>query len=101
MGGDPEGGRFHAPSRVGFARVSSPLLESLFSRRLLVVSGKGGVGKTTVAASLAKLAADAGQTALLVSTDGRGDAARLFEKRDAGYREVELAPRLRGLTADF
>ena len=38
---------------------------------------------------------------LLVSTDGRGDAATLFEKRDAGYREVELAPRLHGLTADF
>ena len=37
----------------------------------------------------------------LVSTDGRGDAAALFEKRDAGYREVELAPRLHGLTADF
>jgi anion-transporting ArsA/GET3 family ATPase len=81
--------------------VPSPLLESLFSRRLLVVSGKGGVGKTTVAATLAKLAADAGWTVLLVSTDGRGDAATLFEKRNAGYREVELAPRLHGLTADF
>ena len=80
---------------------STPLLESLFSRRLLVVSGKGGVGKTTVAATLAKLAADAGRTVLLVSTDGRGDAATLFEKRNAGYREVELAPRLHGLTADF
>ncbi|MGE5716559.1 MAG: ArsA family ATPase, partial [Acidobacteriota bacterium] len=79
----------------------SPLLEALFSRRLLVVSGKGGVGKTTVAATLAKLAADAGRAVLLVSTDGRGDAARLFEKRDAGYREVELARRLHGLTADF
>ena len=81
--------------------MSSPLLESLFSRRLLVVSGKGGVGKTTVAATLAKLAADAGRTVLLVSTDGRGDAATLFEKRNTGYREVELAPRLHGLTADF
>ncbi|HSB64481.1 MAG TPA: ArsA-related P-loop ATPase [Thermoanaerobaculia bacterium] len=81
--------------------MRSPDLESLFSRRLLVVSGKGGVGKTTAAATLAKLAADAGRTVLLVSTDGRGDAATLFEKRDAGYREVELAPRLHGLTADF
>ena len=81
--------------------MSSPLLESLFSRRLLVVCGKGGVGKTTVAATLAKLAADTGRTVLLVSTDGRGDAATLFERRNAGYREVELAPRLHGLTADF
>jgi len=78
-----------------------PLLESLVSRRLLVVSGKGGVGKTTVAAALAKLAADAGRTVLLVSTDGRGDAAALLGKEDAGYREAELAPGLHGLTADF
>ncbi|MGZ6989245.1 MAG: ArsA-related P-loop ATPase, partial [Thermoanaerobaculia bacterium] len=78
-----------------------PSLETLFSRRLLVVSGKGGVGKTTVAAALAKLAAEAGRTALLVSTDGRGDATALFGKRDAGYQEAELAPRLHGLTADF
>lgn len=79
----------------------TPLLESLVTRRLLVVSGKGGVGKTTVAAALAKLAADAGRTVLLVSTDGRGDAAALLGKEDAGYREAELAPGLHGLTADF
>ena len=79
----------------------TPLLESLISRRLLVVSGKGGVGKTTVAAALAKLAADAGRTVLLVSTDGRGDAAALLGKVDGGYREAELAPGLHGLTADF
>ena len=65
------------------------------------MSGKGGVGKTTVAAALAKLAADAGRTVLLVSTDGRGDAAALLGKQDAGYREAELAPRLHGLTGDF
>jgi len=79
----------------------TPLLESLVTRRLLVVSGKGGVGKTTVAAALAKLAADASRTVLLVSTDGRGDAAALLGKEDAGYREAELAPGLHGLTADF
>jgi len=79
----------------------TPLLESLISHRLLVVSGKGGVGKTTVAAALAKLAADASRTVLLVSTDGRGDAAALLGKEDAGYREAELAPGLHGLTADF
>jgi anion-transporting ArsA/GET3 family ATPase len=79
----------------------TPPLESLVSRRLLVVSGKGGVGKTTVAAALAKLAADAGRAVLLVSTDGRGDAAALLGKQDGGYREAELAPGLHGLTGDF
>jgi anion-transporting ArsA/GET3 family ATPase len=78
-----------------------PLLESLFSRRLLVVSGKGGVGKTTVAAALGKLAGEAGRSVLLVSTDGRGDATPLFGRKDAGYREIELSPGVRGLTANF
>ncbi len=79
----------------------TPPLESLISRRLLIVSGKGGVGKTTIAAALGRLAADAGRTVLLVSTDGRGDAAALLGRKDAGYREAELAPGLHGLTADF
>lgn len=73
----------------------------LFDRRLLVVSGKGGVGKTTVASALAALAARAGRRVLLVSSDGRGDAAPLFGKPDRGYVEAELSPSLRGLTADF
>ena len=73
----------------------------LFDRRLLVVSGKGGVGKTTVASALAALAARDLRRGLLISSDGRGDTAPLFGKADRGYVEAELAPSLRGLTADF
>jgi anion-transporting ArsA/GET3 family ATPase len=81
--------------------VKDDRLSDLFARRLLVVSGKGGVGKTTVAAALSTLAARSGRSVLLVSGDGRGDAARLFGKEDAGYVEAELAPGLRTLTARF
>jgi anion-transporting ArsA/GET3 family ATPase len=66
-----------------------------------VVSGKGGVGKTSVASALAALAARAGRRVLLVSEGGRGDSAPLFGKADRGYVEAELSPSLRGLTADF
>ena len=66
-----------------------------------MVSGKGGVGKTTVASALAALAARDGRRVLLVSEGGRGDAAPLFGKADRGYVEAELSPSLRGLTADF
>ena len=66
-----------------------------------MVSGKGGVGKTTVASSLAALAARSGRSVLLVSTDGRGDAAALFGREDRGYEEAPLEDGLRTITADF
>ena len=81
--------------------ASADPLSGLAGMRLLVVSGKGGVGKTAVAAALAGRAAEAGRRVLLVSTDGRGDAAALFGRADSGYEMAELAPRLRGLTAEF
>lgn len=81
--------------------ASADPLSGLAGMRLLLVSGKGGVGKTTVAAALAARAADAGRRVLLVSTDGRGDATALFGRTDPGYETAELAPRISGLTADF
>ncbi|HYN41627.1 MAG TPA: ArsA-related P-loop ATPase, partial [Thermoanaerobaculia bacterium] len=76
-------------------------LSALAGARLLLVSGKGGVGKTAVAAALAARAGAAGRRVLLVSTDGRGDAAALFGRPDHGYKETQLAPGLKGLTAEF
>lgn len=46
--------------------------------RVLVVAGKGGVGKTTVAAALARLAADAGLDVLVVALDEGGALPALF-----------------------
>lgn len=59
------------------------------------------MGKTASAAALALLAARAGKKVLLVSSDGRGDAAALFGRKDAGYAEAPLAPGLHGITAEF
>ncbi|MBK9372266.1 MAG: AAA family ATPase [Holophagales bacterium] len=73
----------------------------LAGARLLLVSGKGGVGKTAVAAALAARSGAAGRRVLLMSTDGRGDAAALFGRSDKGYAEAPLAPGLHGLTAEF
>ncbi len=82
--------------------MSAPdLLGGLADRTLVVVSGKGGVGKTTVAAAVAALAARRGRSVLLVSTDGRGDAAALFGREDRGYAESEAAEGLRTITTDF
>ncbi|WP_299592447.1 ArsA family ATPase [uncultured Microbulbifer sp.] len=56
-------------------------IDKLFKRRLLMVGGKGGVGKSTLAASLAVLAADRGLKTLLVSTDPAHNLSDLFECR--------------------
>lgn len=53
-------------------------LESLLERQLLIISGKGGVGKTTVACLLALLAARRGKRVLVAEVDGAGQAARLL-----------------------
>ncbi len=50
----------------------------LFDRRLLVIVGKGGVGKTTVACALGWLASQAGKKVLIAEIDGAGRAARLL-----------------------
>ena len=51
--------------------------EFLSTTRLLVVAGKGGVGKTTVTAVLARAAADAGLRVLAVDLDGKPTLADL------------------------
>ena len=54
-------------------------LDQLFTRRLLVVVGKGGVGKTTVACALALEAARRGRTVLLCEVDGAARAPQLLQ----------------------
>ena len=66
-------------------------LRPLLSRRLLVVTGKGGTGKTTVAAALALAAATRGRRVLVVETGRDENVPRLLGLRGApvGYRGAE------------
>ena len=59
--------------------------------RLHVVTGKGGTGKTTVAAALAIALAANGQTVLLCEVEGRQGLARLFDVPQLPYQESRLA----------
>ncbi|HVV35466.1 MAG TPA: ArsA family ATPase [Acidimicrobiales bacterium] len=71
---------------------------------MLIVAGKGGVGKTTVAATLAQMAADAGLRALVVEIEGKSGLGAAFGSSDAlDYEERELAPNIRArtVTPDF
>jgi len=65
--------------------------------RLHVVTGKGGTGKTTVAAALALALATAGRKVLLIEVEGRQGIARLFDCPPLPYEERKVAI---GLGAD-
>jgi anion-transporting ArsA/GET3 family ATPase len=59
--------------------------------RLHVVTGKGGTGKTTVAAALAMALAEGGRRTLLVEVEGRQALAQLFDVPALPYEERHLA----------
>lgn len=77
----------------------SPTSE-LLGKRLLFFTGKGGVGKSSVAAAAAFLAAEQGRHVLLVSADGRGDIAGLFERPAVGFRPEQVHPRVWAMSMD-
>ncbi len=67
--------------------------------KVVVVVGKGGVGKTTVTAALALAAARAGLEVLVVALDDSGGLPALFGRDDRfGYEPVRLADRPGGLS---
>ena len=74
------------------------------------MAGKGGVGKTTVSATLARAAALAGLSTLIIEVEGKSGLSAMFGQGELGYDEVVLSPgggpdaagdvRARTLTAD-
>jgi anion-transporting ArsA/GET3 family ATPase len=100
-------GRGHPPlepHRVG-ARgelVTVQPVRPLLDRRLVIVTGKGGTGKTTVSAALAVAAAAAGRRVLAVEVGRDEHLPRLVvpDPAPVGYAGRELLPGLVALRAD-
>jgi anion-transporting ArsA/GET3 family ATPase len=63
---------------------------ALLDRRLLFVTGKGGTGKTTIAAGLAWLLAERGKRVLACEIDAKGDLAAAFEAGTVGFEPVRV-----------
>ncbi|MGI9121063.1 MAG: ArsA-related P-loop ATPase [Acidimicrobiales bacterium] len=59
---------------------------------MVIVAGKGGVGKTTVAAALARMAAREGLSALVVQVERSSSMAALFGRPPLTYMESTLSP---------
>ncbi len=64
------------------------------------MTGKGGVGKTSMAAGLALLSAQRGRRTLVCEIDAKGDLADSFEVGRLRFDPTELAPHLWGMAMD-
>jgi anion-transporting ArsA/GET3 family ATPase len=72
---------------------------SAYDRRLILVVGKGGVGRSTVAAAIAGQLADRGKKVLLFETNANDRFGNYFDKPAVGTEVAQLAPNLWGVNA--
>lgn len=77
-----------------------PPVPGLLDRRLIFVTGKGGVGKSTVALALGLLGARRGLRTIVAELSSNDRAQRTFEREGERFREVELAPGLFTISID-
>ena len=90
--------------RVGARDSSGPgarRLDDLFAHALLVVAGKGGVGKSTVAAALGLAAARRGLRTIVVEVAAREDVSRVLGTVDTvNHGERAISERLHHISID-
>jgi anion-transporting ArsA/GET3 family ATPase len=75
-------------------------VSGLLDRRLIFVTGKGGVGKSTVATALGLLAARRGLRTIVAELQSQERVQRTFEHDGEHFVEVELAPGLFTISID-
>lgn len=72
-------------------------IDRFLAPRILIVSGKGGVGKTTVSAALALVAARRGRRVCVVEVDAKGMLPKRFGAGQLGYEPKEISPGVFGM----
>jgi anion-transporting ArsA/GET3 family ATPase len=73
---------------------------SILDKRLIFLTGKGGVGKSTVAAALGVVAARGGKRAIVCEVAQQERMSRMFQRQGVGYHETEIAPDLFAFSID-
>jgi anion-transporting ArsA/GET3 family ATPase len=72
----------------------------LLDKRLVVVMGKGGVGRTTVSAALGLAAARAGKRVMIAEVAQQERLSRVFRREGVGYSETELSDNFYVMSVD-
>jgi len=72
----------------------------LLDKRLVFVTGKGGVGKSTVSIALGLAAAAQGKRTIVCEVSSQENASRVFRKSEVGFNEVEVAENLWAISID-
>jgi len=75
-------------------------VSSILDKRLIFVTGKGGVGKSTVSAALGVLAAREGKRTMVCEVAQQERISRLFHGQGVGYHETEIGPNLFAFSID-
>jgi anion-transporting ArsA/GET3 family ATPase len=78
----------------------SVAMPELFDKRLVFVTGKGGVGKSTIAIALGIAAAKRGKRTIVCEVGGQETASRVFRRAEIGFHEVEVAENLWAISID-
>jgi anion-transporting ArsA/GET3 family ATPase len=72
----------------------------ILDRRLVFVTGKGGVGKTTIASALATLAAKQGRRTLVCEVDAKGNLDNFFGSEPLSFQPREVSKNLFAMAMD-
>ena len=75
-------------------------IPELLDKRLVIVTGKGGVGKTTVAVALGLRAAAEGKRTIVCEVSSQENASRIFDHTEVGFHEVEMEENLWSISID-
>jgi anion-transporting ArsA/GET3 family ATPase len=75
-------------------------IPDLLDKRLVFVTGKGGVGKTTVAVALGLRAASEGKRTIVCEVASQENASRFFGHAAVGFHEVEMEENLWSISID-
>ena len=74
------------------------LLAQLLDRRVVILTGKGGVGKSTSAAAIALIAAQQGRRVLVIEVDAKGNVPDFFDTHRVGFKYRRLHENVYGLS---